>query len=180
MKPWKKVSSKTQKIGYKTVTIKEFVAPDGTIQEYTTWNAAVGSSIATIALTKDHKVIIARQFRQGPELVFDELPGGIGEEGEDPEKAARRELREETGYETMSPLKFMGPAYRDAYTNYKNLYYLALDCEIVSTQELDENEHVEVVLITIEQLIENAKNAKMSDGVAVLLAYNDLQEILNA
>ena len=57
-----------------------------------------GPSTAVFALTTSNQVILARQFRPGPNAVLDELPGGAIEGGETPEQAGERELLEETGY----------------------------------------------------------------------------------
>lgn len=82
MSEWKKLSSRQDKVGYKTATIKKFEMPDGKIEEYTTWNKPNTQCIATIALTWDNKIIVAHQFRPGPEIMMDELPGGGANEGE--------------------------------------------------------------------------------------------------
>jgi len=180
MSQWKKLGSKEVKVGYKTAVIKKYEMPDGKIEEYTTWDKVGTQCIATVAITKDNKVVVARQFRPGPEIMFDDIPGGAANPGEKLEDAARRELREETGYQTKGLFKQLGTVCKDAYTNATHNYFLALDCEPTSTQDLDDNEHIEIVLITLEKLLENARTAKMSDSVAVLLAIKELQEIKNA
>lgn len=179
MKAWEKLSSKEQKVGYRTVTLKDFKMPDGRIEEYTTWNKVGLIDVAIIALTQDYQVVIARQYRPGPERILDELPGGNADDGEDFAKAAMRELEEETGYICESA-DYLGMNYRDAYTNAVGHYYIARNCEPRGLQKLDVTEHIEIVLISIKELLGNAKTGKMSDSVAVLLAYNELEEILHA
>jgi len=174
---WKKISESSQKVGWRIITEKVFLNPDGEEQSFTTFYKTGGESIAVIALTKENQVIIARQFRPGPELVFDELPGGFAEEGEELQSAALREFSEETGYTTDAPLEYLGEVYRDAYSNNRNRYYLARDCYQVSKQQLDHGEYVEITMISIDNLIANAKDAKMSDAAAVLLAYETLRKI---
>jgi ADP-ribose pyrophosphatase len=72
--------------------------------------------VATIALTKDNKVIVSRQYRPAQERILYELPGGGAEKGEDFEQAACRELLEETGYEA-GKMHYLGDVVKDAYNN---------------------------------------------------------------
>jgi len=53
--------------------------------------------IAIVALTRDGKIPIVRQFRPALEAFSWELPAGLVERGERPIDCARRELLEETG-----------------------------------------------------------------------------------
>jgi ADP-ribose pyrophosphatase len=76
MEIWRKLSQDQQKVGYKTVTAKQFILPDGQQCEFTTWGKPGVNNVATIALTDNNLVIVARQFRAGPERIMDELPGG--------------------------------------------------------------------------------------------------------
>lgn len=173
---WKKQAERIQKVGYKRVTLKDFELPNGSVAEFTTWGTKT-NNVAVIALTASGKVVVARQFRPGPESILDELPGGAVETGEDPAIAAARELLEETGYASNQPLEALGVACRDAYTNELSHYFLARNCIQTAEQALDEHEFVDIAEITIGQLIKNAKTGKMSDAVAVLMAYDQLREL---
>ncbi len=57
--------------------------------------------VNVIALTKEKKVVLIEQYRQGTEEIILEIPGGMIDESEAPEAAAQRELSEETGYESI-------------------------------------------------------------------------------
>jgi ADP-ribose pyrophosphatase len=175
---WQKISETSQKIGYKTIVDKSYRLPDGQEGVYTTWGKPGANNAAVIALTPDSKVVIARQFRPGPEKIFEELPGGGVEQDEEPIVAAARELLEETGYASDEPLESLGVAYRDAYANETNHYYIARNCRQVNPeQSLDEGELVEICLIDIKQLLTNAKEGRMSDGIGVLMAYDILMQL---
>lgn len=161
-------------VGWRRLVRKTFVQPDGKPAEYVTKEALGKVGGAVIALTPDHQVVIAEQFRPGPERVLQELPGGGAEDGEDPQVAVLRELREETGY-ASDEVTYLGLVYKDGYTNMTCHFYLAKNCRQLSEQCLDEGEFVTVKLISIDQLFENARTARMTDAVAVLLAYDELK-----
>jgi 8-oxo-dGTP pyrophosphatase MutT (NUDIX family) len=135
--------------------------------------------VATIALTPDNQVVVVRQFRAAPESVWYELPGGGVEDGEDIEAAAKRELFEETGYQPTA-ITYLGANTIDGLMNGVCHSFLATGCVSVGDPARDQTEidqGVETVLISIDQLIENAKTNQMTDAVAVLMAYDTLKEL---
>jgi ADP-ribose diphosphatase len=54
-------------------------------------------SVAVVAIDRNGRVVLVRQWRQPPRKELLELPAGVREEGETPLETARRELREECG-----------------------------------------------------------------------------------
>src|SRR5579863_73490 len=56
-------------------------------------------SAVMMAVDRNERVLLVRQFRLPAEQQLWELPAGRLDPGESPLQAAKRELREETGYE---------------------------------------------------------------------------------
>lgn len=97
--PWKVLSSEylARKPWY-TVRLERVQLPTGAViaeyfvSEYLPW-------VNVVAVTPDDRVVLIRQYRHGLGQVHYEIPAGTMDPGETSiEAAARRELREETGY----------------------------------------------------------------------------------
>ena len=111
-----------------------------------------------IAITKEGKFLMERQYRHAQHLTGIEIPAGCVEEGEEPMEAAKRELYEETGYAggEWSQLMTISPN-PGACTNY-SYSFLAVGVEPVSTQHLEESEDIKIVLLDRDEVIRMLKN----------------------
>lgn len=177
MKAWKRVEPTTvTKIGWRTIVSKTFIMPDGSTSEFQTYDTEGRSYVAAIALTPDNQIIIARQFRAGPEAIMNDLPGGGVESDEGLDTAMHRELLEETGY-TAGHLEYMGAVCKDEKFNAKLHYYIAYDCTQTATQHLDTDEYVDVVLMSIDEALSMAQKGLTTETSAFLLAYERLKEL---
>lgn len=165
------------KVGWRTIVSKTYVLPSGQLHHFETIGAEGSMCAAVIALTPDKKVIVAREYRPGPQKIMDELPGGVIDAGEDPMEGVTRELLEETGY-TVGKIEPLGKICKSAYSNIEFHYFLATDCVVHKDgQKLEETEHIDVKLISIDQLLKNGRENKMTDTEALFLAYEKLLKL---
>jgi 8-oxo-dGTP pyrophosphatase MutT (NUDIX family) len=98
-------------------------------------------------LTDERDVVFVRQYRHGLGAASLELPAGVLDGAEDPLAAARRELREETGFEAarFEPLLDLAP--EPARNTARAHFFFAQGGVRVAAQALDHSEELEVVLV---------------------------------
>ena len=101
--------------------------------------------VNVIALTLDGKIVLVRQWRHGSQSFTLEIPGGAVDPGEGMLAAARRELREESGYEAQE-LVWLGDVNPNA-AIFGNRCgsVLARSCRRVGDIEPDPGEDLEVL-----------------------------------
>jgi 8-oxo-dGTP pyrophosphatase MutT (NUDIX family) len=100
-----------------------------------------------IPVTPEGQLVFIRQYRHGVREVTLEVPGGMVDPGETAAEAARREMHEETGYDTEQIIHLGGVAPNPAIQNNLCHSYLALDARPAGTQNLEGTEEIEVVLV---------------------------------
>lgn len=156
---WEKLKEVPERLGFRNVLHKTFKLPNGAVQDFTIKDER--AAVCIFALTKNNEVIIAKQFRPGPEKVLMELPGGGLNSDELPIDCARRELLEETGYEGI--MEFIGTTLDCAYSNLIRYNFVATNCKIKSKQQLDDSEFIEVHLISLEDFVTHLRSGELSD-----------------
>ena len=145
--------------------------PDGTETDFD--YLTEGESAVILPFTTDGEVVVIEEWRHAVKRANRGLPAGSLEPGEDRKTGARRELREETGYEAgeLTYLDGFEPAngFADAYFH----YFVAEDCEQTAEQELDDNETIEVSTAAFEDLLAEVRRGEMEDGrtATALLHY---------
>lgn len=134
-----------------------------------------GECAVIVALDKDDKVLLVRQYRHAVGKYLLEVPAGSVNPDEDVTKAACRELQEETGYFPKNIRRLGGfyavPGYG---TEYMHLF-LATDLVLdpLQAEDTDEIELSRVALSDIPELITSGKicDAKSIAGLLSISLY---------
>lgn len=127
--------------------------------------------VSVLAVTKENKMLLVRQYRPTIEQDSIELPSGHIEKNEIPEQAALRELFEETGYKGYNPL-LIGIIATDTGRLGNRLWcYLMKDVEEYS--ECSTSEINEIMLYTKDEVFQKIINGEIihsQDIAAIFLA----------
>ena len=124
-----------------------------------------------IGLTKDDEVILIEQFRHGSEEIILEIPGGMLDENEKPEIAAKRELAEETGFAAKKIIYLGKSAPNPAIQNNTIFHYLALDCEKTQKTNFDEHESVITKLVPVSEIENLIASGEITHALAIAGFY---------
>ncbi|MBN1268550.1 MAG: NUDIX hydrolase [Kiritimatiellae bacterium] len=123
-----------------------------------------GGAAAVLAQVPDGRFVLVRQFRKAVESMLTEIVAGLLNEGEDPAECARRELAEETGYRAVS-IRKVGSVYPSpGYVTEKIDIFFARVADGPGQTMRDEDERLEVVLHSREEIDELIRRGEIQDG----------------
>jgi ADP-ribose pyrophosphatase len=148
---WELLDSRTDK-DYKIFKIKAVQAISPRTNETGSfYTIETKDWVNIIAVTGKREIVMIRQYRHGSEEISLEIPGGLVDE-KHPEKAALRELLEETGYSGDS-VEYLG-AVNPNPAIFNNLChtYLVEKARKTSPKNLDPDEDIEVVLVPLSEI----------------------------
>ena len=122
---------------------------------------------ACVLYVENGNVLLVRQYRYAYGESIYEIPAGKLNEGEEPEKAALRELEEEAGIraERLELLYINYPS--PGYTNEKIYIYLAHG-GVKTAAHLDEGEFLDAEYIPLAKVKEMLKNGEIRDGKTII------------
>lgn len=128
------------------------------------------SYVIIVATDYRGRVVIIKEYKHGAKEIQLALPAGLKEVKESPIQAAKRELREETGY-NGGKFKYIGKINEYASKDMHNVYVVRVtDLKSRGKQELEISEDIEVKLVTIKDLKTqiHEKRWKNSSALAAL------------
>lgn len=138
------------------------------VAEYPDWALA-------IALTDDGQVVLVEQYRYAIDHVGLEFAAGVIHAGEPALEAARRELREETGYVADEWIALGRCAVEPArHTNYGHLF-VARGARRVGAPNLDETEDLRVRLFDVTDLAGLVDRGEIVHGTHIAAVFWAMQ-----
>ena len=160
---WKTLESNTLVDTYHVSVKKDKVQlPDGAVID-DFYTVTIPDAAMVCALTGENEVLLKREYRYACSEEVIECPAGMFEAEEtDPLAVAKRELLEETGY-SSDDWTYFGPTWESTakLTNHMHLF-LARDCVKVAKQHLDENEHLTVMKVKLEEAVNMVMDGKIN------------------
>jgi ADP-ribose pyrophosphatase len=122
---------------------------------------------AIVAIDKDEKILLVRQFRIAAGKVLREIPAGTLKPDEPPADCAARELQEETGYKP-GKLDELGAFYpAPGYTTEFIHLYLATKLS-ESKLAADADEFIEVDRVTLTEAQDMITSGDIQDGKTII------------
>ena len=145
--------------------------PTGEIVHYDFLNH--NGATAVVPVMDDGRILMVRQFRNAIDRETLEIPAGKLDDAEESGMdCAKRELEEETGYKSDNLELLITLRTWLAFCNEKIEVFIATNL-IVSHQNLDEDEFIDVCAYTIEELEKKIFDGEIEDAktIAALMAY---------
>lgn len=131
-----------------------------------------------LPITPQQEIVFVRQYRHGVQEILLELPAGaFNPQQESPIDAAKRELVEETGYES-NEWNYLAHLYDNPVKDTNQIHlFIAQDVQLNYEPNLDVTEEIEIVLIPLNSIMERIAQGEISVAgslAAIFLGLNFL------
>jgi len=161
MNHWKKLSEKTIRLNrFRSMVKKRYRLPNGHVDDYYITN--IGKIVCALVLTEDMRVVLARQFRPGPERIMLELPGGMVDHHENPRTAIVREVLEETGY--RGTVRLVGTSTDDGWSTKLRYHYVITNAIKITAPRNERSEMTEMVLVSLPAFRRHIRTDRLTDS----------------
>lgn len=119
--------------------------------------------VCIAAVDDERNIYLVDQFRYPFMKTLTELPAGKLEKGEDPDLAAARELKEETGFTAKSLVRVAESYPSPGYCSEILYLYLATGLT-AGEQKLDEDEFLSCYKLPLSEAVRRVMSGEISDG----------------
>ncbi len=174
MMKWKKISERVERVNrFRSFRVVRYRMSNGAERDFYLFLHGQGKVVCALVLTQQKRVVIAKQFRLGPERVMWELPGGGINRGETPRQAIVREVLEETGYRGR-PIA-IGVSTNDAWSVLTRYHFVITDAVRVANPTPEAGEATEVEVISLPQLRRRIRAGDLTDAETAYRALEFLK-----
>jgi ADP-ribose pyrophosphatase len=179
MEKWKTIHSEyVYKTSFGNLRKDKCQLPNGMVieeyyvNEYSDW-------VNAIVITKEMKIVLVEQYRYSGNDFFLEIPAGKIEENELHEEGILREIKEETGYISLSKPVLLGDIMVNPATQTNKVKtYLITDAFKVFEQDLDEYEEIKIKLIDFKDFGGLLKFNQIKTQLFTITAYYMAKDFL--
>lgn len=147
--------------------------PNGHEDDFYLWMR--GKVVCALVITNDNKVVLAKQYRLGPDKVLLELPGGRVDKNETAEQAIVREVLEETGYQGKS--RYLLSNCDDAWSDMERFHFVITDAVRLQNPTPEYSENIEVELLGLDDFRKHVKTGQLTDVETAYLGLDYLQKL---
>ncbi len=112
-------------------------------------------TVKVLAITKNGKVLLNEEKIFSSDKTFYSLPGGTIDNDEKPAETAKRELLEETGYESSEIIPWFNANYSQTIIS-NNYFFIAKNCIEKREQNLDSTENIKIKKLSLDEFLNKA------------------------
>ena len=172
IQPWQRLDSETVYSCRIFSLQKNRSRSPRTAKEHNFFVLDSGDWVNIIPVTADGQVVLIRQYRHGTEDMTLEIPGGmVDPEDPSPLHAARREMQEETGYDSDDVIP-LGPIHPNPAIQGNRCHsFLARNVQKAFEPSFDTTEETEVILVPESSLSELVQQEQITHALVVVAFY---------
>jgi ADP-ribose pyrophosphatase len=149
-----------------TVFEKLSEGPGGRVGKFSVLEASDWAVVVPLVRSSGSlEFLMVRQYRHGSDRSSLEFPGGVVEKGEEPLAASARELAEETGWTSETILHAGSVFPNPAIQSNRFHVFLALDPKPSASQNLDEHEVVDALLVPAASVMDAMGEGELSHAL---------------
>ena len=134
--------------------------------------------VNVLPITEDGEVILLKQYRHASGEIHIEVPGGSMDPrlNETSLEGAKRELLEETGYDSEDVELVLSHYPNPALQTNQMHTYIARNCKKIKDPQLDEFEDLELYFCTMERLKQHLREGDINHTIMVTSLYHAIEK----